>query len=577
MVEEAGLTTEAPKDLTGPRISPEQSDLVEQATEGMLGPNPFIGLRPETFPEAYRDLLAQAMRYPALSMELAAALVRELISIYSGNSSLAPEDGDKRFVGDVWRDNPFYRIYLQSYLAWSASLGNFVARSSLDAGSKARAHFVVSALTDAFAPTNTLLGNPDALRKTIETRGANLIAGFKNYVGDLVANDGLPSQVKKTAFKPGENLAVSPGEVVFRNAVLELIQYAPATETVHVRPHLFVAPEVNKFYVFDLAPGKSMIEYLVKSGFQVFAVSWRNPTAEHREWGMDTYVEALLAATDVMRDITGSDDLLMHAACSGGMTAVSLAGYLAAKRDTRLHALTLLVASFDINDSTTGAFATPNAINAAKAAVNSKGVLSSAEMSRGFAWMRPREAIWNYWVNNYLMGNDPPAADLFYWASDATSLPAKFYGDMIDLVVGELLLNPGAFTVLGTPIDISQIKGDKYLVAGTTDHIMPWKGVYRVAQHFTGHREFVLSAAGHIQSLISPPPGHVKAKFFINSDLTPAAEDWLRGATGTAGSWWPHWQAWLAARSGERRPPPASLGNATWKPLAKAPGTYIHE
>jgi polyhydroxyalkanoate synthase len=320
-----------------------------------------------------------------------------------------------------------------------------------------------------------------------------------------------------------------------------------------------------------------MIEYLVKSGFQVFAVSWRNPTAEHREWKMDTYVDALCAATHVLRDITGSDDLIMHAACSGGMTAVSLAGYLAAKRDPRLHALTLLVASFDITDSTPGLFATPNALTAAKAAVNSKGILSSAEMSRGFAWIRPREAIWNYWVNNYLMGNDPPAADLFYWASDATSLPAKFYGEMMDLVVGGLLLNSGAFTVLGTPIDISDIQGDKYLVAGTTDHIMPWKGVYRVAQHLSGYREFVLSAAGHIQSLISPPPGHVKAKFFLNPDLAPAADEWLKCATSTAGSWWPHWQAWLAERSGERRPPPASAGNAKWKPIAKAPGTYVHE
>ncbi|MFT4101961.1 MAG: alpha/beta fold hydrolase [Burkholderiaceae bacterium] len=543
----------------------------------MLGPNPFIGLRPETFLEAYRDLLEQATLYPTLAMEETAALVRELMAVYAGSSILAPEAGDKRFTGDVWRDNPFYRITLQSYLAWSTSLRNFIDRSSLEADNKARAHFVFSSLTDAFAPTNTLLGNPDALKKTIETRGENLLAGFRNYISDLVKNDGLPSQVDKAAFKVGGNLAVSPGEVVFRSPILELIQYAPATKTVHARPHLFVAPEVNKFYVFDLAPGKSMIEYLLDSGFQVFAISWRNPKAEHRDWGMDAYVTDLLAATDAIRDITGSDDLIMHAACSGGMTAVSLAGYLAAKRDPRLHALTLLVASFDMTDSTPGLFATPRAVAAAKAAVNSKGILSSAEMSRGFALMRPREAIWNYWVNNYLMGNDPPAADLFYWANDATSLPAKFYCDMMDLVANGLLLEPGGFTVLGKPIDISEIQADKYLVAGTTDHIMPWKGVYKAAQHFGGHTEFVLSAAGHIQSLISPPPGHVKAKFFLNPDLTPAPDQWLKDATRTAGSWWPHWQAWLAARSGERRSAPTSLGSKKWQPLGKAPGTYVHE
>jgi polyhydroxyalkanoate synthase subunit PhaC len=239
--------------------------------------------------------------------------------------------------------------------------------------------------------------------------------------------------------------------------------------------------------------------------------------------------------------------------------------------------LTLLVASFDVTDSTPGLFATPKALAAAKAAVNSKGILSSADMSRGFAWMRPREAIWNYWVNNYLMGNDPPAADLFYWASDATSLPAKFYGEMMDLVVDGDLLKPDAFKVLGTPVDISKTTGDKYLVAGTTDHIMPWKGVYKVAQHFGARTQFVLSAAGHIQSLISPPPGHAKAKYFLNPELTSSADDWLRGATATAGSWWPHWQVWLAERSGGQRPAPASLGSEKWKPITKAPGTYVHE
>jgi len=571
------VTTNAATYLAKPQISPAHADLVEQATEGMLGPNPFIGLRPETLLESYRELGEQAARYPALALEQTVGLVRELMSAYTGSSELAPEVGDKRFGSDIWRENPLYRVYLQSYLAWTAALHNFVDRSGLDADNKARARFAVSALTDAFAPTNTLLGNPDALKKTIEMRGTNLLRGFRNFVDDLVNNGGMPSQVDKTAFRPGENLAVSPGAVVLRTPVLELIQYAPTSETVHARPHLFVSPEVNKFYVFDLAPGKSMIEYLVRSGFQVFAVSWRNPTREHRDWGMDIYVADLLVAAEVIRDVTRSDDLIVHAACSGGMTAAALAGHLAAKGDARIRALTLLVASFDVTDSTPGLFATPKALAAAKAAVNSKGILSSADMSRGFAWMRPREAIWNYWVSNYLMGNDPPAADLLYWASDATCLPAKFYGEMMDLVVDGDLLKPDAFKVLGTPVDISKTTGDKYLVAGTTDHIMPWKGVYKVAQHFGARTQFVLSAAGHIQSLISPPPGHVKAKYFLNPELTSTADGWLRGATATAGSWWPHWQAWLAERSGGQRPAPASLGSEKWKPITKAPGTYVHE
>lgn len=571
------MTSEAPKEDTKLRPSSSPTDLVEQATESMLGPNPFIGLRPETLLASFRELGEQAAQHPALAIEQTAGLVRELISVYSGGSDLAPAADDKRFVSKAWRENLFFRSALQSYLAWTTSLQTFIDRSSLDVDNKARARFAVSALTEAFAPTNSLLGNPDALRRTIETNGANLVAGFKNFVDDVIKNEGMPSQVNKTAFRPGVNLAVMPGAVVFRNSVLELIQYGPATDTVCARPHLFVAPEVNKFYVFDLAPGKSMVEYLVENGFQVFAVSWRNARVEHRDWGMDDYVAALLAATDAIREITGCDDLILHAACSGGMTAVALAGHLAAKGDARIHAMTLLVASFDITDSTPGLFATPSALAATKAAVNSKGIFSSADMTRGFAWMRPREAIWNYWVNNYLMGNDPPAADLLYWASDATNLPAKFYGEMMDLVVDGLLLKPGAFKVLGAPVDISKIAGDKYLVAGTTDHIMPWKGVYKVAQHFGGRREFVLSAAGHIQSLISPPPGHVKAKYFLNSELAATADEWLKDATGNAGSWWPHWRAWLAQRSGDQRPAPEHLGNKRYTPTADAPGTYVHE
>jgi polyhydroxyalkanoate synthase len=291
-------------------------DLAEQATEGLLGPNPFVGLSTEDIVASCRAIGEQAVQNPALVAEQQGALIRELMAIVAGLSEIAPPNGDKRFGDQAWQENPLYRMMLQGYVAWTNAIQGFVDRSGLDNRTKDRARFAVSLMTDALAPTNTLLGNPAALRKTWEECGQNLVNGLKNFIDDLNNNGGLPSQVDKRAFAVGDNLAHSPGEVVFRNPVLEVIQYSLTTDTVHERPHLIVPPEINKFYVFDLSPGKSMVEYMIAHGLQMFTVSWRNPTAEHRNWGMDAYVAALQEAIAAVRDITGSPDLIIHAACS---------------------------------------------------------------------------------------------------------------------------------------------------------------------------------------------------------------------------------------------------------------------
>jgi polyhydroxyalkanoate synthase subunit PhaC len=275
---------------------PGAEGVAAQATEGILGPNPFIGLRPQDVLETVGNIGGQALKQPMLVLEQQAGLARDLISVLSGNAEIAPSGGDKRFVDSAWKDNPFYRMSLQGYLAWSNALTSFVEKTGLDSLSKQRAQFVVSLLSDALSPTNTLLGNPAALKKVIDSGGASLVDGFKNLLADLTTNRGMPAQVDRTAFQLGKNLALSPGAVVFRNSVLELIQYAPATAEVRERPQVIVPPQINKFYIFDLAPGKSIVEYLVKNGFQVFIVSWRNPTAAQSDWDMDTYVAALLAA-----------------------------------------------------------------------------------------------------------------------------------------------------------------------------------------------------------------------------------------------------------------------------------------
>jgi len=326
-----------------------------------------------------------------------------------------------------------------------------------------------------------------------------------------------------------------------------------------------------------LAPGKSIIEFLVKSGFQVFTVSWRNPTPAQRDWGMDSYVEALLEAIAAVRDITGADDVNLHGACSGAMTMTALLGHLAAKKEHLVNAATLMVAVLDSKaDSQLGTFNTPQTVAMAKKKSDSYGVLEGKEMGRVFAWMRPNDLVWNYWVNNYLMGNPPPVFDILYWNSDSTRLPAKFHGELLDIFTDNLLVKPGAMNVLGTPIDLSAVDCDKYLVAGMTDHITPWKGVFNTSKSFGGDNTFVVSSSGHIQSLVNPP-GNPKSKFLVNPEAADSADQWLAGARAKSDTWWLHWREWLAERSGERRAAPAALGNERFRPSESAPGTYVRE
>ncbi|MDR5767199.1 MULTISPECIES: alpha/beta fold hydrolase [unclassified Caballeronia] len=555
----------------------ENEGLTASAADGMLGPNPFVGLRAVDMFAAAGQIGAQAMLHPALLMGQTAALVRDLSSAVNGAHAPSPQQGDKRFADPAWREQPLYRTTLTGYLAWRDALAGFIDRSALDDASKERAQFVMSLLTDALAPTNTLAGNPAALRKLVDTRGASVVAGMRNMLTDTLNNKGMPSQVDKRAFRVGGNLATTPGAVVFRNEVLELIQYAPATPNVRARPQLIVPPQINKFYIFDLSAGKSIVEYLVQSEFQVFAVSWRNPTEAQRDWDMDTYVAALIEAIDAVRDITGHADVNLHGACSGAMTISALLGHLAARGDKTVHAATLMVAVLDSSaDSQLGLFTTPEAIEVAKRNSRAKGVLPGEEMGRVFAWMRPNDLVWSFWVNNYLMGEAPPAFDILYWNNDTTRLPAKLHGQLLDIFTRSLLSEPGKLTVLGTPVDLSKVECDTYVMAGVTDHITPWKGVYNTARAFGGKTRYVLSSSGHIQSLINPP-GNPKAKFFRNDALPEDADAWFAGARPEADSWWNDWRDWLAQRSGELRPAPRALGNRRHKRLADAPGTYVSE
>src|SRR6266480_1131121 len=439
--------------------------------EAAFGLMPFVGFRGTDFFDVSQKIAQQAIQQPPVLMKNYSNFMLEMGRVMTGQSPVEPDAKDKRFTDEAWKTNPFYRAYLQTYLTWEQSLNAFLDEANLDKKDADRARFVLSLFADTVAPTNTLLGNPAAMKKMYETGGASLVKGLTHMLEDLANNGGMPSQVDMKAFQVGKDLATSPGAVVFKNEVLELIQFQPTTTEVYGRPLLIVPPQVNKYYVMDLSPNKSLVRYLVANGQQVFTISWRNPTPEDREWGFETYDRAILEAIDVVRAMTEIPDVNILGACLGGMTLATLLGYLAARKDRRIHAVSFVVTVLDSNvESTMGLFATKETIAAAKESSQAKGVLEGQELARAFAWLRPNDLVWNYWVNNYLIGKDPAAFDVLYWNNDTTRLPAKLHGDLLDLYETNALTHPGTLEVLGTPVDLSKVTNDAYIVAGITDH-----------------------------------------------------------------------------------------------------------
>ncbi|OZB31004.1 MAG: class II poly(R)-hydroxyalkanoic acid synthase [Pseudomonas sp. 34-62-33] len=551
-------------------------DLKRQASENTLGLNPVIGIRGKDLLTSARMVLAQALKQPFHSAKHVAHFGLELKNVMLGQSALKPEDGDRRFNDPTWSQNPLYRRYLQTYLAWRKELHDWIEHSSLSEQDASRGHFVINLMTEAMAPSNSM-ANPAAVKRFFETGGKSLLDGLSHLAKDMVHNGGMPSQVNMEAFEVGKNLATTEGAVVFRNDVLELIQYKPITESVHERPLLVVPPQINKFYVFDLSPDKSLARFLLRSQVQTFVVSWRNPTKAQREWGLSTYIAALKEAIDVICAITGSKDVNMLGACSGGLTTASLLGHYAALGEPKVNALTLLVSVLDTQlDTQVALFADEKTLEAAKRRSYQAGVLEGSDMAKVFAWMRPNDLIWNYWVNNYLLGNEPPVFDILYWNNDTTRLPAALHGEFIEMFQTNPLTRPGALEVCGTPIDLKQVTCDFFVVAGTTDHITPWDSCYKSAHLFGGKCEFVLSNSGHIQSILNPP-GNPKARYMTNSEMPLDPKAWQESSTKHADSWWLHWQSWLAERSGKTKNAPSALGNKKFPAGEAAPGTYVHE
>jgi polyhydroxyalkanoate synthase subunit PhaC len=551
----------------------------EDASRNTLSLNPLVGIRGQDLVESAGILFKAMVNEPKVATEQWLSFLGELGSIVAGQSERAPRSGDKRFSDATWKDSALHGGMLKTYLAWGDAVSGFVDKTSLSDIDKTRAHLVTEILIDAVAPTNAMLTNPAAVRKFVDTGGRSLWSGLKNYVDDLAKNGGMPSMVDRNAFKVGETLATTPGGVVFRNELLELIQYTPTTPNVRKRPLVITPPQINKYYALDLSPDKSMVRFLLDSGIQVFCVSWRNPTAANREWGLDTYVAALDGAVDAAREITGNDDISMMGSCSGGITSTAYFATLGNAEQQKIRNMVLAVCLLDPNtadESAFGCLMTPETMRAAKETSRMRGMVDGHELARMFAWMRPNDLIWNYWVNNYLLGNQPPAFDILYWNADTTRLPAALHGDYLDLYFSNPFVNAGKLTLNGKTIDMSKLKVDSYVVAGTTDHITPWKGVHKTAQIMGEGTTFVLSNSGHLQSLINPP-ANPKASFMIGPVNPSGPDAFVTSAEKRKGSWWLDWRDWLRARSGEEVAAPASPGSERHPVLATAPGTYVFD
>ncbi|HLM87418.1 MAG TPA: alpha/beta fold hydrolase [Streptosporangiaceae bacterium] len=525
---------------------------------------------------ALRSLGRAAVRQPRAVLRSGPKVGLQFLQIGLGKSEVAPEKGDKRFADPAWQQNPLFRTAMQTYLALGSELDVFVDNLGLEGVEAERMRFAASLAREAMAPTNFLWTNPAALKRFFDTGGGSIRQGVGHWAGDMLHNHGMPSMADVRPFKKGENIAASPGAVVHRAEAFELIQYTPQSETVYSRPLIVVPPQVNKYYAMDMSPGRSMYEFLLQHGIPVFGISWRNPTGAQRDWNFDTYVQAVIEAVDVAREISGSPDVNIIGACLGGITAALAQAHLAARDDDRIRSTTFMVTVLDTaSEGRMFLFATPQTIALARKVSEPRGVIEGWQLASMFSWLRPNDLVWNYWVNNYLLGQDPPAFDILAWNADTTRLTSAFHHQMLDMVAGNQLVHPGALTVLGTPIDISRITSDTYVAAGFTDHITPWQSAYRTTQMVSGAAQFVMVSSGHIQTVVADPK-HRGLGYFLNPETPPTAEQWRAGAERHEGSWWGHYAGWLAERSGDQVAPPQSLGSERYPPIEPAPGSYIN-
>lgn len=534
-----------------------------------------VGLPSAT--QAIESLAAVLSRGGAVSQELI-GLATELGRVLIGTSTLAPAERDRRFTDPAWSRNPLFRRLVQAYLAAAGSLDALV--DDLDAHVEdhrlaERARFAANILAAAAAPTNMLVTNPAGLKRAFDTGGASLLRGLRNLVDDLRHNGGMPATVEPGVFQVGRDLALTPGAVVAREPLAELIQYTPSTETVHERPILIVPPPIGRYYFLDLRPGRSFVEFAVANQLNTFLLSWRNPGPAQGSWDLEDYASTVLTAIDHVRAITGSPEVNLIGFCAGGIISSTVLSHLAATGDPRVHSASFAVTLLDFGQrAPLTAYNDRTLLDLVGRRSKRAGVITSRQLGAAFTWMRPDDLVFSYVVNNYVLGERPPTFDILAWNADGTNLPAALHNTFLDIFQNNNLVEPGGMSALGTPVDLSRITVPTFVTGAVSDHLTPWKSCYRTTQLVGGDTTFVLSYSGHIASLINPP-GNPKAHYWHGGPSGADPDAWLEQATRTQGSWWEPWARWAKERSGSLIPAPDAPGDAEHPALDPAPGRYV--
>jgi polyhydroxyalkanoate synthase len=482
---------------------------------------------------------------------------------------------DRRFADATWEDNPGYAGLLQAYLAARQFSDEVLAAGRGDPVTDGKAGLAAGFVLDAVSPTNFLLTNPAALKRAFETGGGSLVAGSRNFLDDMLHNNGRPRQVDTSPFQLGRNLAATPGQVVYRSELMELIQYAPQTPQTHAIPMLASPPWINKYYIMDLAPGRSFIEWAVQHGHTVFAISYRNPDAQMRGVTLDDYlIGGPKAALDVITDITGAPKVNITGLCLGGALTGMLAAYLARTGDHRINALALLNTMLDYSEpGVLGVFTDEPTVARLERQMQETGVLEGSQMASTFDLLRANDLIFGYVVTNWLMGKQPPAFDILAWNADSTRMPAAMHSFYLRSLYIHNELATGDLELAGQQLSLGDVKSDCYVVGAVNDHIVPWPASYQATRLLGGSVRYVLSSGGHVAGIVNPPGP--KAWHMVGPGNPATAEQWRAAAERRDGSWWEDWTSWAQDRSGELVPPPR-IGSKRYPARGDAPGEYVH-
>src|SRR6266480_4741412 len=553
--------------------------------------NPYsnlVPLDPAEITRAFQQIWLDAVRNPGRAsttyldfvQQSTQSMTTATLKFWGGDqdaeSVVEPEKGDKRFSAPDWQQNPIFDTLKQSYLLAATTLLKTAAEiEGLDERQQRKLMFYLRQFLDAISPTNVAFTNPQVIHETVQSGGQNLVKGMEHLLRDIEA--GQMKMTDTEAFAPGRNLALTPGQVVYRNKLIELIQYAPTTEKVYAIPLLFIPPWINKYYILDMQPKNSLIKFLVDSGFTVFVMSWKNPDASMEETSFDDYLTlGPLAAFAVIKEITGSPKIDPVGYCIGGTLLSMTLPYLAAKKDETVNAATFFVALQDFSEvGDTSVFIDEPQVTYIEGQMMERGYLDSRSMATMFNMLRANDLIWSNVVNNYFLGKEPPAFDLLYWNADGTRMTQAAHSFYLrNTYLENNLIKPNTIALKGVPIDLGKIRQDIYAVGTEQDHIVPWKSAWRITQLASGHVRFIVGGSGHIAGIISPPSKD--RGYWTNEQPVQDADQWFESAQRHKGSWWADWVDWLKPRSGEQGAPPA-MGSTKYPPLTPAPGTYVLE